>query len=44
MSNGKGMKALLIVGLIKKLNEIPLYKNESVLSQAVQKFWREYYR
>ena len=32
MSNGKGMTIGLIVGLIKKiLNEIPSYKNESIL-------------
>ena len=33
MSNGKDMTIRLIVGLIKKtLNEIPSYKNESILS------------
>ena len=43
MSNGKDMMIHLIVGLIKKtLNEIPLYKNEPILSYAVKKFWRKY--
>ena len=33
MSNGKDMTTHLIVALIKKtLNEIPSYKNESILS------------
>ena len=33
MSNEKNLKIDLIVGLIKKtLNEIPLYKNEPILS------------
>ena len=37
MSNGKDkINIHLIVGLIKKiLNEIPSYKNESILSSAV---------
>ena len=43
MSNGKDMMIHLIVGLIKKiLNEIPLCKNEPILSDAVKKFWGKY--
>ena len=43
MSNGKDMIIHLIVGLIKKtFNEIPLYKNEPILSYAVKRFWRKY--
>ena len=33
-SNGKGMIVVLIKGLIKKVS----YKNESILSEAIQKF------
>ena len=39
MSNGKDTIIYLKVALIKNnLNPIPFYKNDSVLSEAVQKF------
>ena len=38
MSNGKDMIAHLIVASIEKI----LFKNESILSKTMQKFWRKY--
>ena len=37
-SNGKDMVIHLTIGLTKKTS----YKNESILSETAQKFWRKY--
>ena len=38
MSNGKALIIVLIDGLIKKT----LFKNDSLLPEAIYKFWRKY--